>query len=69
MRLRSVDLRRTFTCIGRKSAKMMKKCLSLSFQLLEWFKLNLGTFVKLLNLAKRPKPSCSSGHLQAAWIT
>jgi len=67
MRVRSGDLNRTFTCKGRKSAKMTKECLRSSFQLLEWYKLNLGGFVKLPNLAKCPKPSWSFGQLQAAW--
>jgi hypothetical protein len=40
---------------------MTKKRLSVSFQLFEWYDLHLGSFVKLPNLAKCPKPSWSFG--------
>ena len=57
----------TSTCIGRKGAKVTKERLSVSFQLFEWYNLDLGSFVKLPNLAKCPNPSWSFGQLQAAW--
>jgi hypothetical protein len=46
---------------------MTKRCLSVLFQLVEWYDLNLGSFVKLPNLAKCQNPSWSFGQLQAEW--